>query len=72
MTRTVKDLKHKMTREKAEAFLQAENQKKAEKGVAILQKAVKDIQAIGCDIAVRNSINANGQILNDITVVVVK
>jgi len=72
MTKTVKDLKEKLTAEKAIAFLNEENKKKAEKGVAILQKAVKDIQAIGCDIAVRNSINANGQILNDITVVVVK
>lgn len=72
MTKTVKQLKEKMTAEKAIAFLNEENKKKTDKGLAILQKAIEDMQEVGCGIAVRNTLNENNQILNNIQVVVTK
>jgi len=69
MTKTVKDLKEKLTAEKAIAFLNEENKKKTDKGLAILQKAIKEMQAVGCDIAVRNTLNAQNQIENHIQVI---
>lgn len=58
-----------LTSEKAIQFLQAQNEKKVQAGLKIFQKALQDMDSIGCGMTIENRLQGN-TIVSELKVVI--